>query len=209
LFVKCARALERMGIASLRFDFFGSGESDGTFADATLESEIADANAAVEFFRRQKGIARERIGLLGLSLGGAIAALLAARVEARALVLWSALAYPQELRTLSERVTKPCGDGSGGREYSGHVVSARFLQGLDHIHPLRAIRRFKQPTLIIHPGRDELLPFRHPEAFLRAAGTRVKEKVIIPDADHTFTSVEWEQEVISRSLAWFAQHLAN
>jgi uncharacterized protein len=207
LFVKCARALEKEGIASLRFDFFGSGESDGTFADATLEGEISDAKAAVEFFRKQKGIDRQRIGLLGLSLGGAIAALLAAPIRARALVLWSALAYPHELRALSERVTRPLEDGSGAREYSGHVVSARFLQGLDRVHPLRAIRRFKRPTLVIHLGRDELLPLRHPEAFLRAASARVKEKLIIPGADHTYTSAAWEQEVISRSVSCFVKFL--
>ena len=207
LFVKCARALEREGIASLRFDFFGSGESDGTFAEATLEGEIRDAKAAVEFFRKQKGIDRQRIGLLGLSLGGAIAALLAARVRARALVLWSALAYPHELRALSERVTRPIEDGSGAREYSGHVVSARFLQGLDGVDPLAAIRRFKRPTLIVHPGRDELLPLRHPDAFFAAAGARVKEKVIIHGADHTFTSVAWEKEVMSRSVSWLIKHL--
>src|SRR5437867_11466797 len=74
LFVKCARALARAGVASLRFDFFGSGESDGTFRQATLQGEIEDARAAVNFFRRQKGIHQERIGLLGPSLGGAIAA---------------------------------------------------------------------------------------------------------------------------------------
>lgn len=208
LFVKCARALERMGIASLRFDFFGSGESDGTFEEATLEGEIRDANTAVEFFRKQKGMCRQRIGLLGLSLGGAIAALLAARVRARALVLWSALAYPHDLRSLSESRTKPLGDGGGAREYSGHIVSARFLHGLDRVHPLRAIRRFKRPTLIIHPGRDELLPLRHPEAYFRVAGARVKEKVIIPGADHTFTSAAWEQDVIARSVSWFAENLS-
>jgi uncharacterized protein len=208
LFVKCARALERAGVASLRFDFFGSGESDGTFREATLASEIEDARAAVEFFRRQKGVDRKRLGLLGLSLGGAIAALIATDARAKALVLWSALAYPHELRALSERVTKPLGDGSGAREYSGHIISARFLEGLDRVDPLGAIRRFKRPTLVIHPGKDELLPLRHPTAFFNAAGARIKEKVIVPGADHTFTSAAWEQEVISRSVSWFVKFLS-
>src|SRR5690242_21961025 len=77
LFVKCSRALARSGIASLRFDFFGSGESEGEFREATLETEITDAEDAVRFFRHQDGVDRERIGLLGLSLGGAVAALTA------------------------------------------------------------------------------------------------------------------------------------
>jgi len=209
LFVKCARALARAGVASLRFDFFGSGESDGTFRQATLQGEIEDARAAVNFFRRQKGIHQERIGLLGLSLGGAIAAVVAPGARAKALVLWSALAYPHELRALSESVTKPLGEGSGAREYNGHTISARFLKGLDRVDPLRAIRGFKGPTLVIHPGKDELLPLRHPAAFFGATGARIKEKVIVTGADHTYTSVAWEQEVIARTVDWFSRYLCE
>src|SRR5207248_8810535 len=91
IFVKCARALAKAGIASLRFDFYGSGESEGEFREVTLQGEIADARVAIEFFRRQKGINPERIGLLGLSLGGAIAASVAGPGRVAALVLWSAL----------------------------------------------------------------------------------------------------------------------
>src|SRR5881397_966298 len=69
MFVKCSRALAWAGIASLRFDFYGSGESEGEFSEVTLQGEIADARVAIEFFRRQKGINPERTGLLGLSLG--------------------------------------------------------------------------------------------------------------------------------------------
>src|SRR6266568_7542966 len=95
IFVKCARALAKAGIASLRFDFYGSGESEGEFRDASLLGEIADARAAVNFFRWQ-GIDAERLGMLGLSLGGVIAAILAPDCDARALVLWSAPARPSQ-----------------------------------------------------------------------------------------------------------------
>src|SRR5579864_8279648 len=77
IFVKCARNLAQAGIASLRFDFCGSGESDGEFSEVTLRGEIADGRMAVEFLRRQRGIDAQRVGLLGLSLGGTVAAALA------------------------------------------------------------------------------------------------------------------------------------
>ena len=54
IFVKCSRALAQAGIASLRFDFYGSGESAGDFREVTLRGEIADGRAAVAFLRRQK-----------------------------------------------------------------------------------------------------------------------------------------------------------
>lgn len=205
IFVKCARALERAGIASLRFDFCGSGESEGEFREVTLQSEIADARAAIEFFRKQKGVDLKRLGICGLSLGGAIAATVARWSKARALVLWSALAHPAELRRLADKTTRPLPNGA--REYSGHEISARFLRNVEKVRPLEAIRRFTAPTLIIHPEKDEYLPLYHPQDFFRAAGARVKEKVIIPGADHTFTSVAWEREVIERTLGWFSRHL--
>lgn len=207
LFVKCSRALAEAGIASLRFDFYGSGESEGRFREVTLAGEISDARRAVEFFRARKGIDAARVGLLGLSLGGAIAAMLAAPVRARALVLWSAVARPTDLRSLAERLSRPvAGDGTI-REYGAQEVSSRFLDGLEAADPLKAIRRFAWPTLIVHPGKDELLALDHADDFKRSAGARVKEKVIVPGADHTFTSLDWECSVVGLTVDWFRKYL--
>jgi dipeptidyl aminopeptidase/acylaminoacyl peptidase len=207
LFVKCSRALAETGIASLRFDFYGSGESEGQFREVTLQGEVSDASTAVEFLRRQPGIDTKRIGLLGLSMGGAIAARITERVKARALVLWAALARPAELRALAERTTKPIPGANGLREYSGHEVSSQFLDNIEKVDPLKTIARFRRPTLIIHPEKDEFLSLSHPEDYFQAAGAAIKEKVIIPGADHTFTSVAWEREVIARTVGWFRRHL--
>ena len=51
------------------------------------------------------------------------------------------------------------------------------------------------------------MPLSHPEDFLEAASSAIKEKVIIAGADHSFTSVEWEREVIERSVKWFGRYL--
>jgi alpha/beta superfamily hydrolase len=207
LFVKCARALAGSGIASLRFDFSGSGESEGEFREVTLEGEISDAQAAVEFFRQQNGIDAQRLGLLGLSMGGAIAATLAPASDIHALVLWAALAHPGELHELAQKTTSLIPGGNGARDYGGHEISPDFLHNLAKIEPIRSIARFKGPVLIIHPGKDEYLSPAHPEAYWQAAGAPTKEKVIVPGADHTFSSVAWEREVIERSVKWFAKFL--
>ena len=207
LFVKASRALAGAGIASLRFDFFGSGESDGEFREASLDTEVADAQDAADFLRREGGIDPERLGIIGLSLGGAIAAVVAEPIRARALVLWSAIAHLPLMHRFADSFARPLNDGSEDAEYGGHRVSHRFLDAVDRLDPLAGVAAFTGPTLIVHPERDEHLPLTHPEDYLRASGAEVKEKVIVSNADHTFTSVAGEAEAIGRTVEWFRQNL--
>ena len=207
IFIKCARALAREGIASLRFDFYGSGESEGEFIEATLQGEIADARSAVRFMQRQETIDAARLGLCGLSLGGCVASCVAQAAKAKALVLWSPVAHPAILQTLSEKLGKPSANHPDGFEYDAREISSRFLKDAAKVDPLSAVRRFSKPTLIIHPGKDESVPLSHAEDFLQASGAKIKEKVIIPGADHTFASVAWESEVIGRTVGWFRSYL--
>lgn len=207
MFVKCARALAHAGVASLRFDFYGSGESEGDFREMTLRGQISDARAAVDYLRRQKGIDPKRLGLLGLSMGGTVAAALAAKVRARAVVLWSALAHTAHLRTLALTSVKPIPGSGGAVEYDAREISPRFLDDALKVHPVRSLARFKGPTLIIQPEKDASVPLSHAQDFYQAAAATGKEFVLIPGADHVFSSVSWEREVIARTVEWFRARL--
>jgi len=207
LFVKCSRALAKAGVASLRFDFYGSGESDGEFREMTLSGEIADGRAAVAFLRGQTEIDPERVGLLGLSLGGAVAATLAPSVHAKVLVLWSAVAHPARLRQLIEKSARKIPSKPGAMEVDAREFNPRLAEDVLKIEPIRYLARYKGPTLIIHPEKDETIPVSHAHDFFQAAGADAKELVIIAGADHVYTSVPWEQEVIARTVQWFGHHL--
>ena len=77
---KAARALaEKHGIASIRIDFMGCGDSKADYRGYTFESAVSDASAAAEYMKAAAHINPERIGVLGWSQGGTDALLCAAR----------------------------------------------------------------------------------------------------------------------------------
>jgi pimeloyl-ACP methyl ester carboxylesterase len=62
--------LVKNGIASLRFDDRGVGESSGVFADADLSDFASDVVACVKYLRKEKKYKTHKIGLAGHSEGG-------------------------------------------------------------------------------------------------------------------------------------------
>lgn len=65
--------LTRRGIAVLRVDDRGVGESEGNFAVATASDYVTDVKAAFDFLQKRKDIDSRRIGVLGHSEGGSVA----------------------------------------------------------------------------------------------------------------------------------------
>ncbi len=75
-FAVIADYLARNGIASLRYDDRGAGESTGDIANATTEDYASDAKAVLSWLRRNKRFGKT--GIIGHSEGGIIAYMLAA-----------------------------------------------------------------------------------------------------------------------------------
>jgi alpha/beta superfamily hydrolase len=79
LFVRIARALCSAGFVVLRFDFRGSGDSDGDFEEMTVAGEVSDAEQAITFLSELPGVDEKTVGVIGLSMGGRVAAVLASK----------------------------------------------------------------------------------------------------------------------------------
>ncbi|MBM4078498.1 MAG: alpha/beta fold hydrolase [Planctomycetes bacterium] len=211
LFVKMSRALARKGIASLRFDFRGSGDSEGDFRDVTISAEIADALKAVDFVAAQKRVDAKRIGILGLSLGGCVAACVAGRDQrVKSLALWSAVAAPAKLfKTRWSEQQIASWRKTGGMDIGGLELGLCFLDDLPNNDPAAAIRQCQAPVLIIHGRKDESVPVAHADVYLaeaRRRGIRA-EKFILPGADHVFRRLDWERTVIEKTARWFVETL--
>ncbi|MFP5390375.1 MAG: alpha/beta hydrolase family protein [Gammaproteobacteria bacterium] len=79
VFLVLADALNRRGIAVLRYDKRGVGESSGNVETASFTDFASDAQAALGFLRSRPEIAAHRVGLIGHSEGGLVAPLVALR----------------------------------------------------------------------------------------------------------------------------------
>ncbi len=211
LFVKTARALARAGFAVLRFDFRGSGESEGRFQDVTVPGEIEDALTVFRWFARHEAVDEDRLAVLGLSLGGCVAAHVAGKdPRVRALVLWSAVA---DLRGLSQSMMKgtpmppPLGPQPDGTiDLGGYLLGQGFLRTLLQIDPIAALEPYKGPALIIHGTQDEAVPTEHATMYARALGDR-STLLWVEGADHTFNAHVWERFVIENTRDWLTSVL--
>ncbi len=213
ILVKTARYLCNNGFACLRFDFRGSGESDGDFSDITLETEISDAKAAVEFARSQTLIDPDRIALLGESLGGSIAICIAAEAKIASLVLWAPTVFADYLVERDGKVLidpyawlppsyKEELKRTGKVDVGGLTRGKGFFESLKRVHPLKYLSNYYGPVLVICGSEDEVVaPINSDIVYDNVRGQR--KLVVIADADHGFSSSLWEAEVIRETCAWF------
>jgi exosortase A-associated hydrolase 2 len=81
------KQLAKLGFAVLRFHPYGTGESEGTFAEFTVQGALSDISTAVRHLRERVGA--ERVGLLGTRFGGFLAAQSVLSEPAAFLILWS------------------------------------------------------------------------------------------------------------------------
>ncbi|MDZ7262441.1 MAG: alpha/beta fold hydrolase [candidate division KSB1 bacterium] len=211
MFTRLARTLCQNGFVVLRFDFAGSGDSQGEFQDMTIMTELADARAALKFLRERPEVEGERIGLLGLSMGGCVAALLVGEsTDVKSLVLWSAVAHPEEqfqlLRNQAPKVSTPTG---WVIDLNGLAVGNAFFDILPQVKPLETIQQFQGPVLIIHGDKDMAVPPSAAEDYYATLKNRQAptELYWMKDADHVFSTLALTQQVITKTVEWFNQTL--
>ncbi len=217
IFVKAARYLCERGFVCLRFDFRGSGESEGDFAEMTLDSEISDALAAIDLVRNSDDFDVSAIGLLGQSLGGSVALCVAGDAQVSSLALWAPTIFVDYLverggevvkdpyawlpQTYQEALKKV-----GKIDIGGFLRGRAFFESLKRIDPLESLARYNGPVLVIHGGEDSVVsPLNSELIYDNVIGRR--RLVLIDDADHTFSSTVWEKQVIEETYQWLAQTL--
>ncbi|PKN64343.1 MAG: osmotically inducible protein C [Deltaproteobacteria bacterium HGW-Deltaproteobacteria-15] len=181
--VNINRALAAKGIAVLRFDFTGIGESEGDFEETNFTTNVADLVAAAEFL----GSSFERPKLLiGHSLGGAAVIQAASRIPSAAAV--ATIAAPFNLVDVASHLSGGQKIGTGketritlaGREFP---ITRQFLDDLEQTRMENAIKNLGRPLMVLHSPEDNLVRVENAEAIFQTAH-HPKSYVSLDGADH-------------------------
>lgn len=209
IFVKLSRMLEANGIASVRFDFGGSGESDGDFVNMTLSKELNDAKNILDYVKALDFVDNNRIGIVGLSMGGAVASMLAGdrKEDIGSLCLWAPAGVMKELiiQGLGE-------EGLNTIETIGYSDVGGLFIGLDFVHDIMTLDIYKKAALydkrvlILHGDKDPTVPITASQKYLEIYGAKATLN-IISGAGHTFNSCTWASEVLETTLEFLKNDL--
>lgn len=205
IFVKLSRLLEKRGIASVRFDFGGSGESDGDFIDMTLSKELEDAKNILYYAKSLEFTDLNRIGVLGLSMGGAVASMLAGECkdDVKSLCLWAPAGNMREI-IVSQRTKEEIDRVReiGFYDAGGLLVGKDFIDDVLSLDIYSKASHFDKNVLLLHGDNDMIVPLSASERYLDIYG--VKSVLhIVEGADHTFNRKDWEDEVLEHSVEFF------
>jgi fermentation-respiration switch protein FrsA (DUF1100 family) len=199
-------ALAGAGLATLRLDFAGLGESGGIFADTDLAANVEDLVGAARFLEREHQSPRV---LVGHSLGGT-ACLLAAREipSVRAVALIATAADPARLGQLLAPAPPTGGVDTvrvevAGREYD---LGKGFFQELAEADVEGAVRGLGLPLLVVHSADDDVVPVADGESLFGWA-SHPKSFVSLRGMDHLLSRPEDAVAVGRIVAAWARAHV--
>lgn len=196
--------LEALGFFVLRFDFSGNGQSQGLFVESSLSKHIREMQLAVDWLRHQG--ADQWIGLVGHSMGGAIAVLSMPRIpEARAVAaIGSRLMGFDPMKFLGQQQIEEL-KASGKIAFSSRnrtleLTTGFFEDANSHSLP-ETVRHLDRPLMIVHGEKDELIPVA--EAYeARLLNPERITLEIVPEADHMLSNPDHRAVAAGKIVSW-------
>ena len=212
IFAAQAAALAEAGIASLRIDFRGYGESDpASEASVTIDRMLEDAAIARTHLAAVEGVDPDRVGVIGYSFGAAIAML--DQENYPAIVTWGQMG---DLKgEFLEFLGQPAFDtaratGNFTVDLGWRVISldAPFFDSIESHDLAAGFAGFDGPFLTI-AGADDPAVNYFDQYLALAAGP--KSSLVIPGTDHMLGVYSDQPEigarVVAETTAWLGDNL--
>ena len=205
---RIAHSLAARGIAVLRFDFTGLGNSEGEFANTNFSSNVQDLVAAADFMRRE--LAAPRL-IIGHSLGGAAVLAAAGEIaELKAVVTIGAPSDPAHVtRLFDQHIGTIEADGQAQVQLAGRAftIKRQFLVDAAQQNLTAKTATLKRALLVMHSPQDSTVSIDNALHIFQAA-MHPKSFVSLDHADHLLTrrdDAEWAAAIIA---AWSSRYLA-
>ena len=199
--------LSRLGVAVVRFDFTGLGNSEGDFASTHFSSNVDDVVAVAKHVR-------DRFGsldlLIGHSLGGAAVLCAGARLEGlRGIVTIGAPADPAHvLHQFGGDLERIERDGEAEVSLAGRAFNIRreFLDDVRMAGLTEHLSKLRVPLMVMHSPIDATVGVENASRIFEAA-RHPKSFVSLDKADHLLTDERDARHVASVVAGWFASRL--
>lgn len=213
-YVNLAEKLAAHGIGVLRIDFRGSGDSEGDFSAMTLMGEVSDALVALQWLEHHDEIDKNRIGLFGRSLGGAVAVIAASEYkQCKSIALWCPIFSGDQWHD-KWLIVK---NNNGRPEHlsalctiNGQRGGILFFEELFRMRLEPHLARLSHlPLLHAHGLKDDVVLPTHAEAYKkeRQHAEGASRFLLLPESDHDFSDITERQKAIHETCLWFENTL--
>ena len=218
LYLRLAEQLANNGIASIRIDFAGTGDSPVDYTHYTLKTAVRDAEVALAFLRSQPQVDDHRIGVVGFSQGGLIAQLLLAQQPGiKSFVAWSSVAsdgigpFADMFETLYMTAKR---EGQVEQQFAWRPplsISYEWFEQVMANQSLSGMAEYTGTILAIAGSNDAVVPPAAATRLIVASGSDVARAVIIKGADHIFNVLDenanQDEQLLEMTTMWFAEAL--
>lgn len=200
-------ALTGAGLAVLRFDFTGLGDSEGDFSDTNFSSNVDDLVAAARFLEKHftaPGL------LIGHSLGGA--AVIRASLELPAVKAVVSIAAPAD----PGHVTLALGQSAETIQQTGRAevelvgrrftIKKQFLEDLQFANLQAALGQLNRALLVLHSPLDETVGVENAGRIFQAA-KHPKSFISLDNADHLLSKPADSRYAGRLIAAWASRYI--
>lgn len=206
-----ADILNPLGIATLRIDFQGSGESDGKFEDKTITGFLDDAQAALDYIYSLPKVDKDRIGIVGHSIG-AVTAILIASKDPRVKTIVASCPAVKEAQVIAdmynpEDFVKAKERGYVEQRKNGEVkkLKLRFFEDADQYDLTQEALKIPYRFLVIGAAKDTTVPFEQIKEF--SEKVQNTQLLTLPNSDHDLAE-NWP--MVEQAIKdWFTKWLKN
>ena len=204
---RISRALSARGIAVLRFDFTGLGNSDGDFANSNFSSNVQDLLAAAVKLKSEYAAPQL---LIGHSLGGAAVLSAAQQIESiRAVATIGSPATAKHVEHLfqagADLIAKQgeASIGIGGRQF---LIKKQLLDDIDRYNSTAGIKNLNAALIVFHSPVDKTVSIDQAAEIYQAA-RHPKSFISLDDADHLLSKAKDANYVGATLAAWASRYL--